>query len=104
MSARGHGDGAVTAVKLYPAHATTHSEHGVTDIAGVYPVLAAMERAGLPLLVHGEVTLKRKDFQVAEADRSSPATDSVVHFRAGETLSWTVDRATAPSENDFPEI
>jgi len=46
----------VSAVKLYPAGATTNSASGVTDIEGVYPVLAAMERLGMPLLVHGEVT------------------------------------------------
>lgn len=54
--ARGHAEGIVTAVKLYPAHATTNSEHGVTDIKRVYPVLERMQRLGMPLLVHGEVT------------------------------------------------
>ncbi|MFC5067567.1 dihydroorotase [Flaviflagellibacter deserti] len=52
----GHRDGVLTAVKLYPAHATTNSSHGVTDIKSVAPVLEAMQRAGMPLLVHGEVT------------------------------------------------
>lgn len=46
----------VYAVKYYPAGATTHSDSGVTDIERCYPALAAMEAAGLPLLVHGEVT------------------------------------------------
>lgn len=46
----------VHAVKLYPAGATTHSEAGVTSLEPLSPVLAAMEKAGLPLLVHGEVT------------------------------------------------
>jgi dihydroorotase len=46
----------VYAVKLYPAGATTHSDAGVADLEGLYPVLAAMEQADLPLLVHGEVT------------------------------------------------
>lgn len=41
--------------KLYPAGATTHSAAGVRDLARLYPVLAAMERHGVPLLVHGEV-------------------------------------------------
>ena len=53
---RGHAEGVFTAAKLYPANATTNSSHGVTDIAALRPVLAAMERAGMPLLVHGEVT------------------------------------------------
>lgn len=53
---RGHESGAWTAAKLYPANATTNSAHGVTDIAHLRPALAAMERIGMPLLVHGEVT------------------------------------------------
>ncbi|MGN3975311.1 dihydroorotase [Tsuneonella sp. SYSU-LHT278] len=54
--ARGKTDGVLTAAKLYPANATTNSAHGVTDIAHLSPVFAAMERAGLVLCVHGEVT------------------------------------------------
>lgn len=54
--ARGHEDGVWTAAKLYPANATTNSSHGVTDIANLYPALEAMQRIGMPLLVHGEVT------------------------------------------------
>ncbi|WP_373082371.1 dihydroorotase [Zhongshania sp.] len=46
----------VFAAKLYPAGATTNSDSGVTNIENLYPVLAAMEKHGLPLLVHGEVT------------------------------------------------
>jgi dihydroorotase len=53
---RGHRAGIFTAVKLYPAGATTHSAAGVTDIARTYPVLERLEKAGMPLLVHGEVT------------------------------------------------
>ena len=49
-------DGIVTAVKLYPAGATTNSDSGVRDIAAVTPVLEAMADAGIPLCVHGEVT------------------------------------------------
>ncbi len=48
--------GFVKAVKLYPAGATTNSDAGLTDIAKAYATLAEMERVGLPLLVHGEVT------------------------------------------------
>lgn len=54
--ARGHSEGVFTAAKLYPAHATTGSAHGVTDIARLYPVLERMQKIGMPLLVHGEVT------------------------------------------------
>ena len=46
----------VVAVKLYPAGATTNSDAGVTDLRRTYPALEAMQRTGLPLLVHGEVT------------------------------------------------
>jgi dihydroorotase len=46
----------VVAVKLYPAGATTHSDAGVTDLRKTYPTLEAMQREGLLLLVHGEVT------------------------------------------------
>jgi dihydroorotase len=46
----------VHAVKYYPAGATTNSESGVTRIERAYPALEAMERVGLPLLLHGEVT------------------------------------------------
>lgn len=54
--ARGHGEGVFTAAKLYPAHATTGSAHGVTDVANIHSALEMMERIGMPLLVHGEVT------------------------------------------------
>ncbi len=56
MLAQGHGDGVFTAAKLYPAHATTGSSHGVTDIANITHALEAMQKAGMPLLIHGEVT------------------------------------------------
>ncbi len=48
--------GFVVGFKLYPAGATTHSDHGVTSLDKVSAVLDAMESAGMPLLVHGEVT------------------------------------------------
>jgi len=51
------GDGCrVAAVKYYPAGATTNSDAGVTDLARCAAVLEAMQEAGLPLCVHGEVT------------------------------------------------
>jgi dihydroorotase len=53
---RGFSEGVWTAAKLYPAGATTNSDSGVTAIAGIEPVLAVMERIGMPLLIHGEVT------------------------------------------------
>ena len=48
--------GIVHAVKLYPAGATTNSDAGVTDIRKTYAALEEMQRCGMPLLVHGEVT------------------------------------------------
>ncbi len=53
--AEGAASGELTAVKLYPAGATTNSDSGVTDIARVTRVLKAMQDADVPLLVHGEV-------------------------------------------------
>ena len=53
---RAHAEGIVTAVKLYPAGATTNSASGVRDFDKVRPVLEAMAEAGIPLCVHGEVT------------------------------------------------
>jgi len=54
--ASGFHDGVITAVKLYPAGATTNSDSGVKDIMNVRPVLEKMAEIGLPLCVHGEVT------------------------------------------------
>ena len=54
--AKGFADGIITAVKLYPAGATTNSASGVRDNMAVQPVLERMAEIGLPLLVHGEVT------------------------------------------------
>jgi dihydroorotase len=54
--ARARASGCVQAVKLYPAGATTNSDAGVTRMPRVHAVLEAMQREGMPLLVHGEVT------------------------------------------------
>jgi dihydroorotase len=66
--------GHVHGVKLYPAGATTHSDAGVRRIENVYPVLEAMAEAGLPLLVHGEVT----DPEVDPFDREAVFIDRVL--------------------------
>ena len=63
----GHAAGVYTAAKLYPAHATTGSAHGVTDIATLTPALDAMQRIGMPLLIHGEVTDQDVDIFDREA-------------------------------------
>jgi len=74
----------VVAVKLYPAGATTHSDAGVTDIRKTYPTLEAMQRAGLPLLVHGEVT--------------DPAVDVF------DREAVFIDRVMQPLRRDFPAL
>jgi dihydroorotase len=74
----------VVAVKLYPAGATTNSDAGVTDLRQTYATLAAMQREGLPLLVHGEVT--------------DPAIDLF------DRESVFIDRVMAPLRRDFPEL
>ena len=81
---RGYGTKAFAAAKLYPAHATTNSAHGVTAVANIYPALEAMQRAGMPLLIHGEVT----DPEVDVFDREKAFID--------RTLSRLV--------RDFPEL
>ena len=53
---KARSSGFVHAVKYYPAGATTNSDSGVTDILKVQPALEAMQEAGMPLLLHGEVT------------------------------------------------
>ncbi|MBL8834224.1 MAG: dihydroorotase [Rhodospirillales bacterium] len=64
---RGYAEGVWVAAKLYPAHATTNSAHGVTDIAKIAPALERMQRIGMKLLVHGEVTDKAVDIFDREA-------------------------------------
>jgi dihydroorotase len=58
---RGWQAGTFAAAKLYPAHATTNSAHGVSDIERIYPVLEAMAEHGIPLLTHGEITRPEVD-------------------------------------------
>lgn len=65
--AAAHAEGVFTACKLYPAHATTNSAHGVTDIFALAPVLERMQAIGMPLLIHGEVTDKDVDIFDREA-------------------------------------
>jgi dihydroorotase len=74
----------VVGLKLYPAGATTNSDAGVTDIRKTYPTLEAMQRAGLLLLVHGEVT----DPDVDIFDREAVF----------------ITRVMQPLRRDFPEL
>jgi len=72
--ARAKASGFVKAVKYYPAGATTHSASGVTDIRKCDAVFEAMQAAGMPLLVHGEVT----DPDVDVFDREAVFVDRVL--------------------------
>jgi dihydroorotase len=65
--ARGRAEAVFTAAKLYPAHATTGSAHGVTNITNIMPALEHMARIGMPLLIHGEVTDSHVDIFDREA-------------------------------------
>jgi dihydroorotase len=71
---RGYEEGVFAAVKLYPAHATTNSAFGVTNVDRVLPVLERMAGFGVPLLVHGEVT----DPQIDVFDREAVFIDRVL--------------------------
>jgi dihydroorotase len=71
---RGSQEGAWVAAKLYPAHATTNSAHGVTSVDKIARGLEAMEKVGMPLLVHGEVT----DADVDIFDREAVFLDKVL--------------------------
>ena len=77
-------DAGIVAVKLYPAGATTHSDAGVTDLRLTYPTLEAMQRVGMPLLVHGEVT----DADIDLVDREAVF----------------IDTQLIPLRRDFPEL
>jgi dihydroorotase len=72
--AEGFRDGVFVAAKLYPAHATTNSAAGVTDIRNIDRVLELMADIGMPLLVHGEVT----DPAVDIFDREAVFNDTVL--------------------------
>ncbi len=81
--AKAHAAG-VVALKLYPAGATTNSDAGVTDIRHTYATLEAMQKHGLKLLVHGEVTSNDIDLFDREA--------------------VFIDRHLIPLRRDFPEL
>lgn len=83
--ARAHEADSIVAVKLYPAGATTNSDAGVTDLLGkCSKVLEMMQRVGMPLLMHGEVT----DPEVDVFDREA----------------LFIDRVMIPLRKSFPEL
>lgn len=77
--AKGHEEGVFTAAKLYPAHATTGSAHGVTDIASIHGVLERMQQIDMPLLIHGEVTDHAVDIFDREAVFIERTLSGIVH-------------------------
>lgn len=95
----GHRDGVLTAVKLYPAHATTNSAHGVTDLGKVAGVLDAMAEAGMPLLIHGEVT----DADVDVFDREAVFLERVLAplLERHPGLKVVLEHATTKEAVDF---
>lgn len=70
----GFEQGVFTAAKLYPANATTNSTHGVSDIPAIYPLFEQMQKIGMPLLIHGEVT----DAAVDIFDREARFIDQIL--------------------------
>jgi dihydroorotase len=70
-----HAEGVATAVKLYPAGATTNSHSGVRNFDKVRPVLERMAEIGMPLCVHGEVT----DPEIDIFDREAVFIDRILH-------------------------
>jgi dihydroorotase len=72
--ARSYEEGVFAAAKLYPAHATTNSASGVTDIGRAMSVFERMASLGIPLLIHGEVT----DPEVDVFDREAAFIDRVL--------------------------
>ncbi|CNC17006.1 dihydroorotase [Yersinia similis] len=71
---KGFEQGVFTAAKLYPANATTNSTHGVSDIPAIYPLFEQMQKIGMPLLIHGEVT----DAAVDIFDREARFIDQIL--------------------------
>ena len=85
-------NGAVFAVKLYPAGATTNSDSGVKDIIKVMPVFETMAEIGMPLLIHGEVT----DSNIDIFDREKVFIDRTLDFICREipNLKITLEHIT----------
>jgi dihydroorotase len=98
---RGRRAGLFAAVKLYPAHATTNSAAGVTDIAKTYRVLERMAALGMPLLVHGEVT----DPAIDVFDREAVFIDRILAplMRRLPELKIVLEHITTREAVDFVE-
>ena len=92
-------NGAVFAVKLYPAGATTNSESGVKDITKILPVLETMSEIGMPLLIHGEVT----DHNIDIFDREKVFIDRNLDFICKEIpeLKITLEHITTKEATEY---
>ena len=92
-------NGAVFAVKLYPAGATTNSDSGVKDITKIIPILEMMSDIGMPLLIHGEVTDKEIDI----FDREKAFIDQKLDFICKELpeLKVTLEHITTKEATEF---
>jgi len=97
--ARARASGFIIGAKYYPAGATTNSESGVTNPSRAWPALSAMEKHGLPLLVHGEVT----DPDVDVFDREQVFVDRVLAriVRDFPGLRVVVEHITTREAADF---
>jgi dihydroorotase len=97
--ARGHSEGVWVAAKHYPAGATTNSASGVTDIRNIYPALARMEKIGMVLCVHGEVT----DPDVDVFDREAVFIDRILTRLASDfpELKIVLEHITTSDAVDF---
>lgn len=90
--AAGFAAGVLSAVKLYPAGATTNSDHGVTSLTRLDRVLERLAAIGMPLLVHGEVTDHDVDIFDREARFLEEILDPILH--RFPTLKVVVEHAT----------
>jgi dihydroorotase len=99
--AHGFNDDVWIAAKLYPAHATTNSAHGVTDIRNIYAALERMQRIGMVLCVHGEVT----DAEVDIFDREAVFIDRVLQplIRDFSELKVVLEHITTAEAAAFVE-
>jgi len=97
--AAAHASGLITAVKLYPAGATTNSASGVTDFDRVRGVLEKMAEIGLPLCIHGEVTTAEVDI----FDREQVFIETVLDplRRATPGLKVTLEHVTTSHGIDY---
>ena len=99
MLREGFDTGVFTAVKLYPAGATTNSASGVTDVANVMPVLETMQEIGMPLLIHGEVT----DADIDIFDREAVFIDRILSPMVAHLpgLKVVLEHVTTSNAVDF---